>query len=82
MVTVHEHLRIIKSQSMLFLIFFGGESFFKEMTDLTKSDSFYRILYREDKLIILGINFNQYLIFSSVQASYALSIRVPTISIR
>ena len=33
------------------------------MTDLTKSDSFYRILYREDKLIILGINFDQYLPF-------------------
>ncbi len=52
------------------------------MTDLAKSYIFDLIFYREDKLIILGINFDQYLIFSSVQASYALSIRVPTISIR
>lgn len=81
-VTVHKHLCIIKSQSMLFSIFFRRKSFFKEMTDLAKSYIFDLILYREDKLIILGINFDQYLIFSSVQASYALSIRVPTISIR
>ena len=33
------------------------------MTDLAKSYIFNLILYREDKLIILGINFDQYLIF-------------------
>lgn len=33
------------------------------MTDLAKSYIFDLILYREDKLIILGINFDQYLIF-------------------
>lgn len=48
---------------MLFSIFFRRKSFFKEMTDLAKSYIFDLILYREDKLIILGINFDQYLIF-------------------
>lgn len=62
-VTIHKHLCIIKSQSMLFSIFFRRKSFFKEMTDLAKSYIFDLILYREDKLIILGINFDQYLIF-------------------
>ena len=33
------------------------------MTDLAKSYIFDLIFYREDKLIILGINFDQYLIF-------------------
>ena len=48
---------------MLFSIFFRRKSFFKEMTDLAKSYISDLILYREDKLIILGINFDQYLIF-------------------
>ena len=48
---------------MLFSIFFRRKSFFKEMTDLAKSYIFDLIFYREDKLIILGINFDQYLIF-------------------
>lgn len=61
-VTIHKHLCIIKSQSMLFSIFFRRKSFFKEMTDLAKSYIFDLIFYREDKLIILGINFDQYLI--------------------
>ena len=53
------------------------------MTDLAKSYISDLILYREDKLIILGINFRSVPdFFASVQASYALSIRVPTISIR
>lgn len=81
-VTIHKHLCIIKSQSMLFSIFFRRKSFFKEMTDLAKSYIFDLILYREDKLIILGINFDQYLIFFFGTGFVCIVDQGPTISIR